>query len=120
MDQPCVALGLLVRRWCRQGCTMGTPVLGQTNLAQGCDGGLGQQEDTGHSWGGTASHFTHFKLEAVDFDHPEGPEDLSEVGGFITVPRREAEITTWAPTTPCQAPSPPHGSHTAAGGLCLV
>lgn len=22
---------------------------------------------------------THFKLKAVDFDHPEGPKDLSEV-----------------------------------------
>lgn len=72
---------------------MGTPMLGWTNLAQGCDGGLWRREHTGHSWG-AASHFTHFKLEAVDFDHPEGSEDLSKVGGFITVPRRQAEIIT--------------------------
>lgn len=44
---------------------------------------------------------THFKLKAVDFDHPEGPKDLSEVRGFIAVPRREAEIITQAPITLC-------------------
>lgn len=60
---------------------------------------------------------THFKLKAVDFDHPEGPKDLSKVGGFIAVPRREAEIITQAPVTLCQAPSLPHGFPTATGGM---
>lgn len=45
------------------------------------------QEDMEHS-----CIRTHFKLKAVDFDHPEGPKDLSEVRGFIAVLRREAEI----------------------------
>lgn len=40
--------------------------------------------------------YTHFKLKAVDFDHPEGPKDLSKVRGFIAVPRREVEIITQA------------------------
>lgn len=101
-----------------------SPVLGWTNLPQAWVRGLEQQvwgvhgRRTQGTAGGRDSIRTHFKLKAVDFDHPEGPEDLSKVGGFITVPRREAEIVTWAPTALCQTPSAPlHGSDTTGGHL---
>lgn len=41
--------------------------------------------------GGATDGVTHFKLKAVDFDHPEGSKDLSKIGGFITVHERDTE-----------------------------
>lgn len=93
--------------------------------AQGCGSGVPVAGEHGAQLGeGTAAELTHFKLEAVDFDHPEGPKHLSEVGGFIAAPRREAESVTRAPPAPCQAPDP-HEPNTAAetcraGGHCAA
>lgn len=41
--------------------------------------------------GGATDGGTHFKLKAVDFDHPEGPKDLSKIGSFVTVHERDPE-----------------------------
>lgn len=50
------------------------------------------------------SFCTHFKLKAVDFDHPEWPKDLGKVGGFITAPKRETEIESHGHPPPCARP----------------